>query len=77
MELCLSDLKVGQEGRLLTPQAGGLFACRLRQFGVIEGTKICCLGRSPLGSPLLFRVRGTVLALRKEDCGELSVVVET
>lgn len=75
MEFRLSDLGKGQEGILLEPRAEGLLACRLRQFGMIEGTGVLCLGCSPLGSPMLFRVRGTVLALRREDCREIPVVM--
>ena len=71
----LCDLPIGREGILLDLRAEGLFACRLRQFGLIEGTKMMCIGKSPLGSPMLFRVRGTNLALRRRDCREIRVVV--
>ncbi len=74
MAIMLCDLKKGQEGILLTPRMEGILACRLKQFGMIGGTGIRCLGWSPLGSPMLFRVRGTVLALRREDCREIPVV---
>lgn len=74
MEFRLCDLAVGQVGVLLEPRAEGLLACRLRQFGMVAGTRICCLGCSPLGSPMLFRARGTVIALRREDCRVLPVV---
>jgi ferrous iron transport protein A len=76
MKIPLSELKEGQKGRLLRPQKQGLFHRRLMEFGMIQGTEICCLGRSPLGSPMLFRLRGTVLALRKQDCKGLAVEVE-
>ena len=32
-----------------------------------EGTKIRCVNISPFGDPKAFSVRGTVIALRKED----------
>ncbi len=74
MEFRLCDLEKGQEGILQEPRAEGLLARRLKQFGMIEGTGIRCLGRSPLGSPILFRVRGAVLAIRREDCREIPVI---
>lgn len=74
MEYRLCDLTVGQEGILQEPRVEGLFACRLKQFGMVEGTVISCLRIALLGSPILFRVRGTVITLRREDCRKLSVV---
>lgn len=74
MEYRLCDLTVGQEGILQEPRVEGLFACRLKQFGMVEGTVISCLRIALLGSPIVFRVRGTVITLRREDCRKLSVV---
>lgn len=75
MEYRLCDLTVGQEGILQEPRVEGLLACRLKQFGMVEGTVISCLRIALLGSPIVFRVRGTVITLRREDCRKLSVVV--
>lgn len=74
MKIFLSELDRGEEGTLLAPAGEGLLAFRMRQFGIIEGTKIRFLGAAPLGSPILFRVGGTILALRREDCSRISVV---
>lgn len=74
MNILLRDLKTGEEGLLLSVDDRGIFASRLRGFGLMEGTRICALGAAPGGSPLLFRVRGTVLALRKGDCAAITVV---
>ena len=76
MEQRLHGMIQGQEGRLLEAEVAGALGRRLRQFGMIAGTEIRYLGRSPLGSPLLFLVRGTVLALREQDCRLLRVEVE-
>ena len=40
---------------------------RLTDMGIISGTKIECIMKSPLGDPAAFLVRGTVLSLRNED----------
>ena len=76
MKVMLSELGKGREGILWDSLGEGPIAYRLRQFGMIEGTRIYSLGAAPLGSPMLFRVRGTILALRREDCRGISVVVE-
>ena len=40
---------------------------RLRDLGFTPGTKIKCLHKAPFGDPVAFGVRGTVIALRRED----------
>ena len=40
---------------------------RLQELGVVDGTKIKCLYKSPLGDPSAYLVRGAVIALRRED----------
>lgn len=46
---------------------------RLLDLGFIPGTKVQCLYRSPLGDPTAYFVRGTVIALRQEDAGQIIV----
>ncbi len=46
---------------------------RLGDLGIIEGTKITRLGRSPLGDPTAYLIRGSVIALRKEDAAKVLV----
>ena len=40
---------------------------RLLDIGMIPGTKIECVGRSPSGDPKAFLIRGAVIAIRSED----------
>lgn len=40
---------------------------RLQDIGLIPGTKIECIQKSPLGDPIAYLIRGTVIALRHED----------
>ena len=40
---------------------------RLEDLGVVSGTRIVCLMRSPLGDPCAYLIRGAVIALRKKD----------
>ena len=75
MNFMLCDLEKGEEGVVLDFSGNGILFHRLQQFGVISGTKISALGAAPLGSPLLFRVRGAIIALRAEDCRAIPVMV--
>ena len=48
---------------------------RLRDLGLIENTRVVCLGRSPMGDPSAYLIRGTVIALRRCDCCGIRVAV--
>ncbi len=47
--------------------AQGELRRRLRDLGFVPGAQVECLGRSPLGDPAAYRVRGAVVALRRRD----------
>ena len=53
--------------------ANGFIQRRLLDLGIIEGTKIEVLHRSPLGDPVAYQIRGTVIALRKEEAKQIWV----
>lgn len=46
---------------------------RLMDLGLIEGTTVECLQRSPSGDPVAYYIRGTVIALRSEDSSKILV----
>ncbi|MDO5112562.1 MAG: FeoA family protein [Clostridia bacterium] len=46
---------------------------RLLDIGLIEGTEVECLGRSPGGDPAAYLIRGAVIAIRSEDGGKIRV----
>ena len=47
--------------------AQGELRRQLRDLGFVPGAQVECLGRSPLGDPAAYRVRGAVVALRRRD----------
>jgi len=49
---------------------------RLQDIGFIPGTAVTCLQRSPLGDPTAYRIRGTVIALRREDAKNILLAKE-
>jgi len=73
MGMHLHALSRGERGRVKALQAGGSIEMRLRDLGVIEGTLITCLGKSPLGDPTAYQIRGAVIALRKEDAAKVLI----
>ncbi len=46
---------------------------RLQDIGLIEGTKVECVLKSPSGNPVAYEIRGAVIALRNEDSKKILV----
>lgn len=67
----LSDLKRGQKAVISKLAAYDDMRRRLQDIGLIEGTVVECLGKSPLGDPTAYLIRGAVIALRSEDAGRV------
>ncbi|MCA9571210.1 MAG: ferrous iron transport protein A, partial [Myxococcales bacterium] len=42
-------------------------------LGLVDGTRIVRQGAAPLGDPLTYRVRGAVLALRRDDASRVGI----
>lgn len=66
-ELKLQQLNPGDVGRVTRITASGLARRRLLDLGIIPGTLIEALFTSPSGDPIAYRIRGAVIALRKEE----------
>jgi DtxR family Mn-dependent transcriptional regulator len=65
----LSSLKVGEEGTILgiAKALRGQQRRRLMDLGIVPGTKIEAELESLTGDPVAYRVRGTTVALRKQQ----------
>lgn len=63
----LSLLQEGETGRVKALTNEESMKQGLQELGIIEGTKIKCMQISPFGDPMAFLVRGTLIALRKDD----------
>ena len=66
MRLC--DIGPGESALVLSLRAAGGMRRRLLDIGLVENTRVTCVGRSPFGDPAAFLIRGAVIALRREDC---------
>ena len=72
-EKSLSSLSPGQTGAVRLLLSEGETRRRFLDIGLIPGTKIVCMGRSPLGDPSLYLIRGKLIAIRKEDAKEIII----
>jgi ferrous iron transport protein A len=73
----LTDLQQGRRGVVVSidsyKQAKDSMRRRLQDLGLVEGAEVVCLGKSPLGDPTAFGIRGAVIALRAEDSSRVRV----
>ena len=70
----LSELKAGERGLVLRLELPPRRAAELRRLGLIPGTELLCLRRSPLGEPTAYRWRGIDVALRRRDAERIKVI---
>lgn len=62
----LNKLPVGKKARVSQLISDGSLRRRLLDFGIIDGTEIELLYKSPSGNPVAYLIRGTVIALRTD-----------
>jgi DtxR family Mn-dependent transcriptional regulator len=63
----LSDLDRGESGRVRSLETRGLSRRRLLDLGLVPGTLVTRILDAPLGEPVAYRIRGSLIALRRED----------
>ncbi len=69
----LSELAIGSTAVVREfPKAGAAFL-RLREMGLLTGTKLTLVRAAPLGDPLEIKVRGYHLTLRKAEAEHVLV----
>jgi len=71
MNEVLSKIKIGEKAKVVRLESND--KQRLVDLGIIEGTEIEVLYKSPFGNPTAYLIRGTVFALR-DDTAEKIVV---
>lgn len=74
MAVCrLDQLKEGEWAKVIRLDSSGNIRRRLQDMGLVAGSMVKCLGRSPLGDPAAYDVCGAVLALRDDDASSIFV----
>lgn len=69
----LSTLQEGQFGMVETLRTTGQMRRRLQDIGVIQGTPIECVQKSPAGDPVAYVIRGAIIALRADDAAGILI----
>lgn len=63
----LNELDIDKCATISSLDCEGDLRRRLLDLGLIKGTNIKAILKSPIGNPIAYEVRGTTIALRKED----------
>ena len=74
MNTCnLSDLKINKTAKILDLYCSSNIKRRLFDLGIIKDSLITPIFKSPFNDPTAYLVKGTVIALRKEDSSKILV----
>jgi len=71
--MTLDKLDIDKCAVILNLNCKGDLRRRLLDLGLVNGTNIKASFKSPIGNPIAYEVRGTTIALRKEDSKLISV----
>ena len=72
----MRQMKEQQSGRIAAVRASGELGRRLRDMGLVPGTRFTVKGRAPLKDPVALRIAGFTLALRNSEADYIDVEVE-
>ncbi len=72
--MCACDLKKGSTAVIRSIDFGHKAASRLVEMGFTPGSSIEVIGSSPFGDPLMLRIRGYSVAVRRRDLAAMEVI---
>ena len=71
--MTLDNVPLMQTVEVVSLNPNWVLSRRLLDLGLISGTKVTPIFVSPSGDPTAFEFRGSVIAIRIEDCREITV----
>ena len=71
--MTLDQIGVGLKAIVINLHSVDAERRRLLDLGILPGTLIETVMRSPLGDPVAYRIRGSVIALRQEQARMIEV----
>ncbi|MDD3852126.1 MAG: FeoA family protein [Syntrophomonadaceae bacterium] len=71
--LSLIDIPVGDSARVVNILTIGANRRRLLDLGLVPGSRVEVIRRSPAGNPTAYLIKGTLIALRNEDARQILV----
>lgn len=74
-QISLSSLPIGKKARVSKLISDGTVRRRLLDLGLIGGTEIEPLYKSPSGNPVAYLIRGAVIAMRTDVSDRILVSI--
>ncbi len=71
--MLLSQLKIGEKGKVKSVQGEGAVRRRLFDMGITPGAEIYLRKKAPLGDPIEISLRGYELTLRKAEASHVEM----
>jgi len=71
----LNSIPLGTKCKVVELTAAGPIRRRFLDLGLINGTEVEALTKSPSGDPIAYLIRGAVIAIRSDDAS--NIIVET
>ena len=76
MNKLLSELKIGQSGKIIKVNGEGAIRRRLFDMGVTPGAVVYFRKKAPFGDPIEIKIRGYELTLRKAEASCVEIVLD-
>lgn len=76
-QLSLFDLPIGTCGKVTGITIDGVMRRRLMDLGFVPGSVIKAVRKSPIGDPIAYEVKGTILGLRKEESTKILININS
>lgn len=73
MPSTLAELPVGIDAIVHAMPSGRSCLTRLREMGIVPGTRIRVTRRAPLGEPIEVSVRGSCLSMRNHEAAYIAI----
>ena len=75
-KLNMRKMQPKQSGTITAVTAEGELGRRIRDMGLVPGTRITIQGRAPLYDPVALRVMGCTLTLRNNEADYIEVEIQ-
>ena len=69
----LNNLKINKIAEIENINCQNNIKRRMMDLGIVKGTKIKAILKSPSGNPKAYEVRGSVIAIRNEDAKQIVI----
>lgn len=75
MKTTLEQLPIGRSAVITALRMTGAQRQRMLDLGFVPGSCVLALHEAPWGDPVAYGVRGTVIALRREDAQGVQISI--